>query len=73
MNRTFFSFLFVFLSTSYLTAAEFTVSPGDGSMQSLSVVQKEVQRFLQKNPDESVTVFLRGGNYFLDEPIVCYG
>ena len=70
--------LCVFL-TSTSSAEEFFVSPDgndqnagtlDAPMASIASAQAKVRAFKQANPDEAVTVYLRGGKYYLSQPVV---
>ncbi|MGJ8641664.1 MAG: discoidin domain-containing protein [Opitutaceae bacterium] len=64
---------------SSIHAADFYVSP-DGSdknrgslkapFASIAHAQSEVRAFKDKNPSEPIDVYLRGGKYYLTEPVV---
>ena len=69
---------FCFLVPSTV-AEEYFVSPtgsdqNDGTLTSplasIAAAQNKVRAFKQKNPNEAVTVFLRGGKHYLSEPVV---
>ncbi|MGJ8642381.1 MAG: discoidin domain-containing protein [Luteolibacter sp.] len=68
----------IFLNQS-LTAKDFYVSPSgnnqsDGSVGSpfatIAHAQTAVRNFKDQNPSEPITVYLRGGKYYLTEPVV---
>ena len=68
----------VFLPPS-ASAEEFFVSPAgsdqnagtkDAPLASIASAQAKVRVFKQTNPGEAVTVYLRGGKYYLTEPVV---
>ena len=68
----------VFLTPS-ASAEELYVSPGgsdqnagtlDEPLASIASAQAKVRIFKQANPREVVTVYLRGGNYYLTQPVV---
>ncbi|TWU38846.1 Sialidase precursor [Novipirellula aureliae] len=61
------------------TAKEIFVSPVgsdqnsgamDAPLASIASAQAKVRAFKQANPDEAVTVYLRGGKYYLTQPVV---
>ena len=60
-------------------AEEIFVSPAgndqnDGKLStplaSIAVAQARVRAFKQNNPKQPITVYLRGGKYYLTEPVV---
>ena len=73
------SLLTIALLVQSTVAEEIYVSPAgdnqnDGTLASplatIAAAQIKVRALKQKNPEESVTVFLRGGKYYLTEPVV---
>ncbi|MGB7328027.1 MAG: discoidin domain-containing protein [Rubripirellula sp.] len=67
------------LRTPSTTAEEFFVSPAgsdlnagtfDSPLASIAAAQARVRAFKQANTGEAVTVCLRGGKYYLTEPVV---
>ena len=64
---------------SSASAEEFFVSPAgsdqndgtlDSPLASIASAQAKVREFKQANPEEAVTVYLRGGKYYLSEPVI---
>lgn len=69
---------FCFLAPT-TSAKEFYVSPAgsdqndgtlDAPLASIASAKAKVRAFKQANPGEAVTVYLRGGKYYLTEPVV---
>ncbi|MDA8564050.1 right-handed parallel beta-helix repeat-containing protein, partial [Mariniblastus sp.] len=65
--------------TPSASAADFFVSPAgndqndgtlDSPLASIAAARAKVRTFKQANPKEAVTVYLRGGKYYLSEPVV---
>ena len=75
----FASLLMLVVLNSLVMGQEFFVSPSgsdrnagtlNSPLASIAAAQTKVRDFKQANPDAAATVYLRGGKYYLSEPVV---